>query len=78
MAEREQYTVYYINHLNAKSDWHPSSPHNSTAKSSIIIMRIQRMIANPRSFDYQMISPCQYQKECIEESMEKMDVDVRV
>ena len=36
------------------------------------------MIANPRSFDHQMISPCQYQKERIEKSMEKMDVDVRV
>ena len=67
-----------LNYLNPKSDWHRSSPHNSTAKSSINIMRIQRIIANPRSFDYQMISPCQYQKKCIEESMENVDVDVRV
>ena len=41
-------------------------------------MRRQRTIANPRSFDYQMISPFQYQKKCTEKSTENIDTDIRV
>ena len=36
------------------------------------------MIANLSSFDFQMNSPCQWQKKCMEKSMENMDTDIRV
>ena len=36
------------------------------------------MIANLRSFDLHIKSPCQYQKRHTGNSMEKMDTDVRV
>ena len=36
------------------------------------------MIANLNSFDFQMNSPCQWQKKHMEKSMENMDTDVRV
>ena len=48
------------------------------AELFIKIMRIKEMIATHRSFDCQTNSPCQYERKCIEKSMENMDVDVRV
>ena len=41
-------------------------------------MRIKEMIANLRSFDLQMNSPCQNQKKHTEKGLENMDTDVRV
>ena len=36
------------------------------------------MIANLSSFDFQINSPCQWQKKCMEKSIENMDTDIRV
>ena len=36
------------------------------------------MIANLRSFDFQINSPCQWQKKRMEKSIENMDTDIRV
>ena len=48
------------------------------AESFTKITRIKEMITTYRSFDCQTNSPCQYERKCIEKSMENMDVDVRV
>ena len=49
-----------FNPLNPRSDQHLISPYSNTAKP--FIKRIKEMIANLRSIDLQMNSPCQYQK----------------
>ena len=41
-------------------------------------MRMKKIIANPRSFNLHMNSPCQYQKKHMDESIENMDTDFRV
>ena len=75
--------VFYVdicvfNPLNPGSDQYLISPYNNTAESFIKIMRIRQMITNLRSFDCQTNSPCQYQRNCTEKSMENIDTDVRV
>ena len=67
-----------FNPLNPKSDQHQISPYNNTAKPLIKIIILKEMIANPRGFDLQMNSPCQYQMKHMEKSMENMDTDVKV
>ena len=43
-----------------------------------MIVRIKEMIVNLRSFDFYTNSPCQYQRKCVEKSLENMHADVRV
>ena len=66
------------NPLNPKKDQHLLSRYWNTAELFIKIMKIKEMIANLRSFDLQVNSPCQYQKMHIEKSIQNMDTDVRV
>ena len=72
--------IYFnlLNPLALKSDQHLISPFSNAAGSFIKIMRIKKMIANPRTFDYYTNSPCQYQTTSIEKCMENIDTDVRV
>ena len=62
--------------LNPKSDQHLISPYSNIAKP--FIKRVKEMIANLRSIDLQMNSPCQYQKKHMVKRTENMDTDVRV
>ena len=62
----------------AQSDQHLISPYINTAQSFIKIARIEEMIVNLRSFNYETNSPCQYQRKCIESSLENMDTEVWV
>ena len=64
--------------LNPESDQHLISPYSNISESFIKIMRTKEMIANWRVFDCSTNSLCQYWRKCIEESMEDMDIDVRV
>ena len=50
----------------------------NTAESFFKIVRINDMIANPRSFDRFKNSPFQYERKCKEKDIENMDSDVRV
>ena len=72
--------IYFnlLNPLALKSDQHLTSPFSNATESFIKIMRIKKMIANPRTFDYYTNSPCQYQTTSIEKCMENIDTDVRV
>ena len=62
----------------AQSDQHLISPHINTAQSFIKITKIEEMIINLRSYNYVTNSPCQYQRKCIESSLENMDTEVWV
>ena len=65
------------NHLNP--EWlAPNFSLQWYTESFIKIMRIKKINTNLWSSDCQMNSPCQYQRKCIEKSMENMDTDVRV
>ena len=69
----------YLNLLNLlalKSDQHLISPFSNATESFIKIMRIKKMIANPRTFDYYTNSPCQYQTTSMEKCTENIDTDV--
>ena len=68
----------HLNHLNPKNDQHLISPYINTVESFIMIVRIKEMIVNLRSFDFYTNSPCQYQRKCVEKSLENMHADVRV
>ena len=72
--------IYFnlLNPLALKSDQHLISPFSNATESFIKIMRIKKMITNPRTFDYYTNSPCQYQTTSIEKCMENIDTDVRV
>ena len=67
-----------LNPLNPKSDQHVISPYSNTAESFIKIMRRKEMITNPKSYDCETNSPCQYRRKCTEKSIENMDAGVRV
>ena len=67
-----------LNPLNPKSYQYLISPYMNTAESFIKIVRINDMIANPRSFDRFTNSPFQYERKCKEKDIENMDSDVRV
>ena len=56
----------HLNHLNPKSDQHLISPYINTVESFIMIVRIEEIIANLRSFDFYTNSPCQYQRKCVD------------
>ena len=67
-----------LNPLNPKSDQHVISPYSNTAESFSKIMRRKEMITNPKSYDCETNSPCQYRRKCTEKSIENMDAGVRV
>ena len=67
-----------LNPLNTQSDQHLFSPFSNATESSIKIMRIKEMINTLRGFECLTNSPCQYQRKCIENSVENMGTDVRV
>ena len=67
-----------LNPLNPKSDQHVISPYSNTAESFIKIMRRKEMITNPKSYDCETNSPCQYRRKCTEKSIENMDAGLRV
>ena len=50
----------------------------NTAQSFTKITKIEEMIINLRSYNYVTNSPCQYQRKCIESSLENMDTEVWV
>ena len=62
----------------AQSDQHLISPYINTAQSFTKITKIEEMIINLRSYNYVTNSPCQYQRKCIESSLENMDTEVWV
>ena len=62
----------------AQSDQHLISQYINTAQSFTKITRIEEMIINLRSYNYVTNSPCQYQRKCIESSLENMDTEVWV
>ena len=62
----------------AQSDQHLISPYINTAQSFTEITKIEEMIINLRSYNYVTNSPCQYQRKCIESSLENMDTEVWV
>ena len=62
----------------AQSDQHLISPYINTAQSFTKITKIEEMIINLRSYNCVTNSPCQYQRKCIESSLENMDTEVWV
>lgn len=56
--------------------WHYWAQQSTTAESFIKISRTKQMIANLRSFDSGMSSPCQYQRKYTEEIKDKLDTGV--
>ena len=62
----------------AQSDQHLISRYINTAQSFTKITKIEEMIINLRSYNYVTNSPCQYQRKCIESSLENMDTEVWV
>ena len=60
----------WFNPLNPRSDQDLISPNSSNENKGKL------MLANLQSFDLQMNSLCQYQKQHIEKSIENMDHDI--
>ena len=56
--------------------WHYWALQSTTAESFIKISRTKQMIANLRSFDSGMSSPCQYQRKYTEEIKDNLDTGV--
>ena len=56
--------------------WHYWELQSATAESFIKITRTKQMIADLRSFDSGMSSPCQYQRKYTEEIKDNLDTSV--
>ena len=69
-----------LNALNLKGDLHLTPSYSHTAESFFMIMKIEETTTKLtfRSFDFETISPWQYQRKYTEKSKEIMDTDVRV
>ena len=74
------HTCQTLNALNLKGDLHLTSSYSHTAESFFMIMKIEETTTKLtfRSFDFETISPRQYQRKYTEKSKEIMDTDVRV
>ena len=74
------HTYQTLNALNPRGDQHLTSSYSHTAESFFMIMGIEETTTKLtfRSFDFETISPWQYQRKWTEKSKEIMDTDVRM